>query len=241
MKCKWKIGALAVCAAVALTGVFAAAAGSEADPLVTLSYLQNIFTPKVQSMVDESVSKDREQIKTDVNAAIQEWETKIDKAVEDTLAAEKVEEPASFVPLDMAEGTTITLKGGCEFIVRSGAPICSANLIDQTAGSTLRAGEEAVINHLYIAMEDCTLSAPAITVTGTVISGPLNVRSGAGTGYSILGQLQKGSAVTVEGELNRWYMITSGGLAGYVAASYVQVNPATGSGPASLLIRGDHS
>jgi len=241
MKRKWKIGALAVCAAVVLTGVFAAAAGSEGDPLVTLSYLQNIFTPKVQSMVDESVSKDREQIKTSVDATIQEWETKINQAVEDTLKAEKVEEPASFIPLNMAEGTTITLKAGCEFIVRSGAPICSANLIDQTAGTTLHAGEEAVVNHLYIAMENCNLSAPAITVTGTVTNGPLNVRSGAGTGYSILGQLQKGNTVTVEGELNNWYMITSGGLAGYVAASYVKVNPATGSGPASLLIRGDHS
>jgi len=241
MKRKWKIGALAVCAAVALTGVFAAAAGSEGDPLVTLSYLQNIFTPKVQSMVDESVAKDREQIKTDVDATIQEWETKINQAVEDTLKAEKVEEPASFVPLNMAEGTTITLKAGCEFIVRSGAPVCSASLIDQTSGSTLSAGEKTVPNHLYIAMADCTLSAPAITVTGTVTNGPLNVRSGAGTGYSILGQLQKGNTVTIEGELNNWYMITSGGLAGYVAASYVNVNTATGSGPASLLIRGDHS
>ena len=81
MKRKWKIGVLAVCAAVALTGVFAAAAGSENDPLVTLSYLQNIFTPKVQSMVDESVTKDREQIKTDVDATIQEWEVKINQAV----------------------------------------------------------------------------------------------------------------------------------------------------------------
>lgn len=241
MKRKWNIAALAVCAAVALTGVFAAAAGSEGDPLVTLSYLQNIFTPKVQTAVDEAVAKDREQIKVDVNATIQEWEVKINEAVENTLNAEKVEEPATFLPLNMAEGTTITLKAGCEFIVRSGAPICSANLIDQTAGATLHAGEEALINRLYIAMEDCSLSAPAITVTGTVTAGPLNVRSGAGTGYGVLGRLQEGSIVTVEGELNNWYMITSGGLAGYVAASYVKVNPATGSGPASLLIRGDHS
>lgn len=241
MKGKWKIAVLAVCAAVALTGVFAAAAGSENDPLVTLSYLQNIFTPKVQNMVDEAVVADREQIKTDVDAAIEEWDTKINEAVEAAKQESKPEEPASFESLNMAEGTTITLKAGCEFIVRSGAPICNTALIDQTSGTVLAAGQKTTANHLYLAAGDCTLSAPAITVTGVVTNGPLNVRSGAGTGYSILGQLQTGSVVTIEREVNNWYMITSGGLAGYVAASYVKVNPATGSGPATLMIRGHHS
>lgn len=241
MKRKWKIGVSAVCAAVALTVVFAAAAGNEGDPLVTLSYLQKIFTPKVQSMVDETVAKDREQIKTDVNAAIQDWDAKVSEAVENALKETKPEEPASFAAANLAEGASLNLKAGCEFVVRSGSPVCSVALIDQTDGSTLGAGEKTVVNHLYLAVEDCVLSAPPITVTGTVTAGPLNVRSGAGTGYGILGQLQKGDAVTVESEnINGWYMVTSGGLAGYASASYIKVNPATGSGPATLMIRGTY-
>lgn len=241
MKKKWKIGVLAVCAAVALTVAFAAAAGSENDPLVTLSYLQKIFTPKVQSMVDDTVAKDREQIKTDVNAAIEEWDAKVNEAVEKTLQETKPEEPASFNTANMAEGSTLNLSAGCEFVVRSGSPVCNAALIDQTDGTVLPAGEKTVANHLYLAAENCVLSAPAITVTGTVTAGPLNVRSGAGTGYSILGRLQKGDAVTVESEnINGWYMVSSGGLAGYVSASYIKTDPATGSGPATLLIRGTY-
>lgn len=241
-KSKWKIVIPAVCAAVALTGVFAAAAGSEGDPLVTLSYLKNVFTPQVQTMVDEAVNADHTQIKTEVDAAIQQWDATVSQAVENALQAGTVEEPASFAAASMTEGSTLTIKAGCEIIVRSGAPVCSAALIDQTDGTTLAAGKATVINHLYLAIEDCTLSAPPITVTGQVTAGPLRVRSGGGTGYSILGNLQKGAVVTIESEkVNGWYMISSGGLAGYVSADYISVNPATGSGPATLLIRGDYS
>ena len=242
MKGKWKVVIPAVCAVVALTCVFAAAAGSEDDPLITLSYLKNVFTPQVQTMVDEAVNADHTQIKTEVDAAIQQWDATVSQAVENALQAGKVEKPASFASASMAAGSTLTIKAGSEIIVRSGAPVCSAALIDQTTGATLAAGKSTVINHLYLAIEDCTLSATAITVTGKVTAGPLRVRSGAGTSYSILGNLQKDAVVTIEGEkVNGWYMISSGGLAGYVSADYIEVNPATGSGPATLLIRGDYS
>ena len=49
---KWKIAAAAVCVCLLFTAAYAAGAGSANDPLVTLSYLNNTFSQKVQTMVD---------------------------------------------------------------------------------------------------------------------------------------------------------------------------------------------
>ena len=111
-------------------------------------------------------------------------------------------------------------------------------LIDQTDGSALAAGKALKANHLYYAVKGGTLSAPSVELTGVVNAGPLNVRAGAGTGYNRLGTLDKGTVVTIlDRSVSGWYKISGGGLSGYVSADYVDLNPVTGSGPASLLIR----
>ena len=52
---KWKIAAAAVCVCLLFTAAYAAGAGSANDPLVTLSYLNNTFSQKVQTMVNDTV------------------------------------------------------------------------------------------------------------------------------------------------------------------------------------------
>lgn len=239
---KWKIVVIALCIALLLTGVYAAAAGSEGDPLITLSYLKNVFTGQIQTMVNEAVSAGQEQNKKDLDAAIDEWDSKVSEAVKDALDAPVVEEPASFDPAALGEGKSLSFEAGCELIVRTGAPVCNVNLIDQTDGSVLEAGKAMAANHLYIASEAGKVTAPSSVVTGTVTSGPLNVRAGAGTGFDRLGTLSAGTVVTIlDRSVSGWYMITGGGLSGYVSADYVELNPTTGSGPADLLIRGAYS
>lgn len=233
---------IAICAAVLLTGVFAAAAGGEEDPLITLSYLKNVFTGEIQTMVDEAIAAGQEQNKTDLNAAIQAWDTKVSEAMKDALNTPAQEKPASFVPADMSEGQSITIEAGCEIIVRAGAPVCSADLIDQTDGTVLAAGNTLKQNHSYLATAAGTFSVPTTTVTGKVNVGTLNVRAGAGTGYDRLGSLTEGTVVTiVDKSVAGWFMITGGGLAGYVASDYITLDPTTVYGPVSLLIRGDYS
>lgn len=244
MKRKWKIGIAALCGAVVLTAGFAAAAaGSQDDPLITLSYLKNVFTGQVQTMVDEAVSAGQAQNKSAMDAAIQEWDAEIGQAVQDALNAQVKEEPASFEAASMADGKTITVVAGCEVIVRSGEPVCSADLIDQTDGTMLKAGEKLTANHLYLAVDACKFSILTPVVTGVVTASPsLSVRAGAGTSYSRLGTIAKGTVVTiVDSSVEGWYMITGGGLAGYVSAEYVEVNPTASSGPASFLIKGEYT
>lgn len=57
--------------------------------------------------------------------------------------------------------------------------------------------------------------------TGIVTADALNVRSGAGTGYSRLGLLYSGNSVTILGSSNGWYKISYGNGVGYVSAEYV--------------------
>ncbi len=244
MKRKWKIAVAVVCAVVVLTAAYAAAAaGSENDPLITLSYLKNIFTPQVQTMVDQAVETGKAQNKADLDAAIQTWDAEIGQAVQDALNSQVKEEPASFNPVSMATGTTISIEAGCEVIVRSGEPVCSADLIDQTDGTVLKAGETLVANHLYLATGSCKFSIPTPVVTGVVTASPsLSVRAGAGTSYSRLGTIAKGTVVTImDTSVEGWYMITGGGLAGYVSSDYVELNSTVSYGPASFLLRGGYT
>lgn len=67
--------------------------------------------------------------------------------------------------------------------------------------------------------------------TGTVTADALNVRSGAGTGYSRLGLLYKGNSVTILGSTNGWYQISYKNGVGYVSAEYVSTGSSnSGSG-----------
>lgn len=49
----------------------------------------------------------------------------------------------------------------------------------------------------------------------------VNLRSDAGTTYSSLGTLSKGTSVTIKGEKNGWYYVSTGSKNGYILAKYI--------------------
>ena len=59
------------------------------------------------------------------------------------------------------------------------------------------------------------------TTTKVVTATSLNVRSGAGTKYSIIGSLKKGTSVSVISESNGWSKINYNGKNGYVSSKYL--------------------
>ena len=60
--------------------------------------------------------------------------------------------------------------------------------------------------------------------TATVTTDVLNVRSGAGTNYSIIGKVYKGNSLEVLGSSNGWYNIKlSNGKTGWVSGDYVSI------------------
>lgn len=70
-----------------------------------------------------------------------------------------------------------------------------------------------------------TPSQPTTLKDGKVtgISTSLNVRSGAGTNYSIIGSLKPNQSVKITGESGSWYKIDLNGKVGYVSKQYVTI------------------
>ncbi|MGY5265999.1 N-acetylmuramoyl-L-alanine amidase [Paraclostridium bifermentans] len=60
--------------------------------------------------------------------------------------------------------------------------------------------------------------------TGIVTSETLNVRSGCGTQYSIVGQLLKGDKVDIVEKLDGWYRIKYNGIYGYISSKYIELD-----------------
>ncbi|MDO4745916.1 MAG: SH3 domain-containing protein, partial [Bacillota bacterium] len=68
--------------------------------------------------------------------------------------------------------------------------------------------------------------------TGQVTASSLNVRSGAGTGYSKIGSLSKGKTFTVTGTAKdksgvKWYKLKYNSKTGYVSSKYVNIKQPT--------------
>jgi L,D-peptidoglycan transpeptidase YkuD (ErfK/YbiS/YcfS/YnhG family) len=69
--------------------------------------------------------------------------------------------------------------------------------------------------------------AYAATVTYKVTATKLNVRSGAGTNYGIIGSVVKDQMLSVVSKSGSWYKINYNGRTGYVSSDYVQVSGTT--------------
>lgn len=176
MKRKWKIAAAAVCTLVLITVAYAATAGSQDDPLVTLSYLNNIFRPQVEDSVDQAAADQGEQVRQDLDQAIQSW----DEQIQDAIGGAGSSSNAVFQVVTLSQGQTLVGDVGCEVMLRIGSALCLSDsapgLIDVSAGTTLNNGEELVTNHLYMV----TISTRSVqAASGTVkvlVRGPYSIQ-----------------------------------------------------------------
>lgn len=79
------------------------------------------------------------------------------------------------------------------------------------------------------------LTASAANIMGSCTADVLNVRSGAGTGYSKTGTVSYGDSLTILSETTdssgaKWYKISCGNVTGYVSAAYVQLTSSGSQG-----------
>ncbi len=164
MKEKMKLMAAVLAVTVVITfGVVAlAAAGDSSDPLVTLSYLNDVFTPTVTTKIDEALAKNEMQLREKLNSVIDQW----DQRLQSQQGAQGGMDNAVFKVITLSKGQTLTGSAGCELMLRVGSATFltadDAVLIDCTDGSMLFGGSDLVQNHLYmVAAETGTVSAKA--------------------------------------------------------------------------------
>ena len=153
-----------------LTSLVAIAAetGSEADPLVTLSYLNEVYMDELLAHVDEKMAARNEKIMTDISEKIADATGKTPQgggtSSGGTTGGAAISQ--SFTLVDLANGQTLHLPVGSEALLRVGTAQCVANstpgLIDTTDGTTLAGGGALVKNHLYLStMENRAVKATA--------------------------------------------------------------------------------
>jgi hypothetical protein len=124
--------------------VAAGTQGSQSDPLVTLSYLNEKVKPDILAQVDEKLEKKMAELKTQNGA---------------------------FLSVEVAAGKSLTLSAGTQFLVRGSGFTSTDALVDLTDGTTWKGGGELVQNHLYLATGDgqkvTSKSAATLLVQGS--------------------------------------------------------------------------
>lgn len=154
---KLKIAAAALCVCFLFTVAYAANAGSQTDPLVTLSYLNGTYTTQVKAMVDQAVTERRVEMEQSLRSVLAGGGGTTSNG------------NSVFTVVTLTQGQTLVGDVGCEIMLRVGTASCSSGdsvgLVDTTAGSVLAGGQPLAVNHLYMV----TISTRSVAATsGTV-------------------------------------------------------------------------
>lgn len=141
MKKKKLLTVLAAIVVLALgVGIGAYAAsnyGTQSDPLVAKSYLDNVLTPQLQ-----------QQFQTRLDTSVNTLEQEIDAA--------NATKSGNFSAVSLAKGQTLNGSTGCEIILRSDSVSVSgsAGLADVTDGTLISSGSAVTQNHLLTVAAD---------------------------------------------------------------------------------------
>ena len=92
-------------------------------------------------------------------------------------------------------------------------------------------GKTGYVYNKYLTSGSNAPSTPTTSTSKTVYvtASALNVRSGAGTSYSVIGSLSKGKAASVVGTSGNWYKSKYGSGYGYISASYTSAKAPSSS------------
>lgn len=143
-----------IVAALFAFGIVAAATGgygSSADPLITLSYLTDVFMPEVDTAINDTVEAKTFEMTAELDATIAELETKYNEASIASAAS-------TYTVISMSDGERLVGVKGCEIMLRIGSAYCNApaspGLIDTSTADILENGEYLVKNHMYMVTID---------------------------------------------------------------------------------------
>ena len=152
---------LLAAAGLTAVGVLAAGgAGSQSDPLVTLSYLTDTFTGQIMDKVDASIAQRNARLLQELGGSAGSGAA------------------SAYTAVTLTAGQTLYGEAGCEVLLRSGAASCGAasspGLVDATSGGSIDGGAALQANHLYFMTDSRSISAAGdvtLLVRGTFVIG----------------------------------------------------------------------
>ena len=150
---KRPIALLASLLAVTVLATAAAAAGGDSsDPLISLNYLQAIFTAKANSSIDASLDKTGQTAYTQAETVLRSTVA----AAEANVGAQRAD---VFTEARLKQGDMLSGPTGLQVIVLAGnvnVQFSSGAVIDVTTGSEVSSGASLAENHRYLVAEDTT-------------------------------------------------------------------------------------
>ena len=143
--------------------------GSESDPLVTLSYLNDTFKADLLKALDEKIAARDKELSDKLSAQVKADTEKLAQTTGVSVGAGSAGSGDTFSVVTLSKGQTLTGEIGCEVMLRVGTATCvagsSPGLIDETTAGTLNSGKALTQNHLYMmTIADRGVKASADTV-----------------------------------------------------------------------------
>jgi len=182
-KRKWNVTLSAILLAVLMTSGYLAIYaeyGSKEDPLVSLSYINDVLAPGTMKQIDDAFAAKKTQFDTELNDKITALKSEIDQmiaqstgapgatisddiinAVVDQVVA-KLRDSGTTAPasqtawkvVKLKKGQVLTGEVGCEVLLRIGTATCVASgtpgLINLSSGADLTSGGALATNNLYL-------------------------------------------------------------------------------------------
>ncbi len=153
--------AMILLAAAALAEGENPAPGGQGDPLVTLSYLEQVYTKYISDLLGKEVETQAQAIETDLEQRI--------AALEAASGEARAVSASTYRLVTLEEGQILSGDRGIELILRIGDVVVAAGnspgLVDTTAGSCLEDGQGLEKNHLYM----ITIPDNGIRATGHAV------------------------------------------------------------------------
>ncbi|WP_297212941.1 hypothetical protein [uncultured Flavonifractor sp.] len=143
---------------LALVGIAVAAGqqGSQSDPLITLSYLEQQVTPSILSQVDSKISARQTELEEKLAGVTEAYVEEVTGKLSASGGTGSGSQTGggAYQVVTLTPGQTLTGGAACEFLLRTGTATCvsdsSPGLVDMTDGSTLAGGGSLKANHLYL-------------------------------------------------------------------------------------------
>ncbi len=134
---------LAVAVVSGLTTLAVTSYGSQSDPLVTMSYLNETLTPAIRDEITKAVDEKAAELTNKFNELASQG------------GAPGSGEASGFVVVTLTEGQTLTCGVGAELMLRIGSAVAagpdSPRLVDETDGASVTGeGTALTVNHLYM-------------------------------------------------------------------------------------------
>lgn len=149
----------ALLAVLVFSGAAIAADGESDDPLISLDYLQSVFSLKIDDAADEQLDKAGDSAYSEAEAL---WRATLATA-EANVGAQRAE---VFTETRGKQGDLLTGPTGLQIIVLAGdvrVQFSTGAVIDVTGGSEIASGARLTTNHRYLVAEDTTAT---FTVSG---------------------------------------------------------------------------